>query len=60
MPDPPALPDYYPVTFIKVDGLYCTSDDESMKNLLKNRALDKGYQDETRGIFEDMKKDKGK
>jgi len=56
VPEPPALPEYYPVTFIRKDGLYCTSDDESARNLLKNRVLDKGYQAEMRGALDDMKK----
>ena len=55
VPDPPALPEYYPVTFVKKDGHYCTSDDESARNLLKNRVLDRGYQAEMRGTLESMK-----
>ena len=60
VPDPPVPPEYYSVTFVKQDNRYCTSDDDSAKNLLKNRALDKGYQSEMRGIFEGMKKGESK
>ncbi|MHB8110881.1 MAG: hypothetical protein ACYDHW_12730 [Syntrophorhabdaceae bacterium] len=60
VPDPPASPEYYPVTFVKKDGVYCASDEASAKNLLKNRVLDKGYQGELRGTLEDMKKGEGK
>lgn len=55
-PPVPAPPEYYPVTFVKKDGSYCTSDEKSAKNLLKNRAQDKGYQAEMRGSLEDMNK----
>lgn len=53
----PALPEkpvYYPVAWVKRDGYYCL-DQDSTKNLLKNRALDKGYQGELAGILEDLK-----
>jgi len=60
VPPLPSRPEYYPVTFVKQDNRYCTSDDDSARNLLKNRALDKGYQAEMRGALEDMKKGEGK
>ena len=60
VPPLPSRPEYYPVLFVKKDGLYCTSDDDSARNLLKNRALDKGYQTEMRGSLEDMKLGEGK
>lgn len=60
IPDPPALPEYYPVTFVKKDGHYCTSGDESARNLLKNRVLDKGYQAEMRDTLEGMKEGEGR
>jgi len=56
----PSLPEYYPVLFVKKDGHYCTSDEESAKNLLKNRVLDKGYQAEMRGSLEDMSQGEGR
>lgn len=59
-PPVPAPPAYYPVTFVAKDGSYCTSDEKSAKNLLKNRELDKGYQTEMRGSLRDMKKDASK
>lgn len=59
-PPVPAPPEYYPVTFVKKDGSYCTSDEKSAKNLLKNRELDKGYQAEMRGSLEDMNRNEGK
>lgn len=60
VPEPPAPPEYYPVTFVKKDGSYCTSDEASAKNLLKNRALDRGYQAEMRGSLEHMQQGEGK
>ncbi len=60
VPPLPSRPEYYPVLFVKKDGRYCTSDDDSARNLLKNRALDKGYQAEMRGSLEDMKQGEGK
>lgn len=60
IPEPPARPGYYPVTFVKKDGHYCTSDDASARNLLKNRVLDKGYQAEMRGTLEDLKEGEGR
>ncbi len=55
IPEPPAPPGYYPVRFVKKDGHYCTSDDESARNLLKNRVLDKGYQAEISDTLEGLK-----
>lgn len=60
VPPVPSPPEYYPVVFVKKDGFYCTSDEESAKNLLKNRVQDKGYQAEMRGSLEDMKQGAGK
>lgn len=55
LPEPPTRPEYYPVVFVKKDDRYCTSDEKSAKNLLKNRELDKGYQAEVKGMLEDLK-----
>jgi len=60
VPPLPSRPEYYPVTFVKQENRYCTADEDSAKNLLKNRVLDKGYQAEMRGSLELMKQGEGK
>lgn len=55
VPPLPEPPDYYPVAFVKRGDSYCLETPEDAKNLLKNRALDKGYQGELRGILQDLK-----
>jgi len=64
VPSPPPAPDYYPVEFQAPGStpasvpLYCL-DAENAKNLLMNRELDKGYQDEMKNILFNLKgKDK--
>lgn len=57
IPALPEEPEYYPVQWQWKDGQYCI-DEESAKNLLKNRQLDKGYQEEMRKIFESLKEQK--
>lgn len=52
--EPPAPPEYYPVTFTARDGLYCL-DPDNAKGLLKNRELDRGYQAEMRSTLESPK-----
>ncbi len=54
VPDLPAPPEYYTVRFEPVDGFYCL-DPENAGNLLKNRELDKGYQEELRTILMNLK-----
>ena len=54
VPPLPADPEYYPVVFVKKDGHYCL-DETQAKNILKDRALDKGYQGELKGTLESMK-----
>jgi hypothetical protein len=54
IPDPPAEPDYYPVTFGKGGDTY-TLDEANAKALLMNRELEKGYSDEMRGILMNLK-----
>jgi hypothetical protein len=61
----PKEPEYYPVQWqhppvspLTKGGIegggYCL-DEDNAKNLLKNRELDKGYQEEMRRILEGMK-----
>ncbi len=55
----PAPPEYYPVKFKSVEWApgqydYCL-DVDNAKNLLKNRELDKGYQEEMRDILNQLK-----
>ncbi len=52
VPEPPA---HYPVRFVKRDGSYCFETPEDAKNLLKNRELDSGYQEDLRGILTNLK-----
>ncbi len=59
VPEPPAPPEYYPVTFTARDGFYCL-DPDNAKGLLKNRELDRGYQTEMRGTLEGMKEGEGR
>ena len=54
IPPLPAEPQYYPVEFRKIDNNYCL-DAQNAKNLLKNRELDKGYQQELREILQGLK-----
>ncbi len=56
IPDPPAPPEYYHVQWYKIDGNYCVTA-ESAKNLLKNRELDKAYQQELLEILKELKND---
>ena len=53
IPELPAKPGYYSVEFQKNGGLYCV-DEGNAKNLLKNREVDKGYQEELRTIIEGL------
>ena len=55
VPALPAAPVYYPVIFVERGGSYCFETPGDAKNLLKNRALDKGYHGELKGILEDLK-----
>lgn len=52
----PAEPAYYPVAFVKSDGLYCL-DGESARGLLKNRELALGYAEELKSILTNLKGD---
>ncbi len=54
IPDLPQEPEYYPVQWHMSGMSYCL-DEGNAKNLLKNRGLDKGYQEELRNILEGMK-----
>ncbi len=54
VPSPPAAPGYYPVEFTEQGGMYCL-DLGNAKNLLKNRELDRGYQDEMKEILDQLK-----
>ena len=54
IPSIPASPEFYPVSFIKRDEYYCI-DAENARNLLKNRELEKGYQDELKEILNQIK-----
>lgn len=54
IPPLPESPQYYSVEFLKKDDLYCL-DRENAKNLLKNRELDKAYQEELRTIIESLR-----
>ena len=53
IPEPPAKPEYYRVIFQKQNELYCI-DEDNAKNLLKNREIDKAYQEEMSGILEGL------
>ena len=55
IPEPPSPPEYYPVGFIVKDGFYCFDSVDSAKGLLKNRELDKGYQEECKNILTNLK-----
>jgi len=57
IPDPPAEPDYYPVTFGKTGDAY-TLDEANAKALLMNRELEKGYSEELKGILTNLKGEK--
>lgn len=59
MPPLPSQPDYYQPRFRAAGDDYCV-DAEGARKLLKNRALDRSYQEELKGILEDMKKGGGK
>lgn len=52
-PPLPVEPEYYSVDFKNIQGNYCL-DPENAKNLLKNRELDKGYQEEMREILQGL------
>ena len=54
VPPLPAPPEYYSVEFKAREGLYCL-DMDNAKNLLKNRELDKAYQEETGSILMQLK-----
>lgn len=54
IPDLPKEPEYYPVQWQSKDGMYCV-DEGSAKNLLKNRELDKGYQEEMKEILKHLR-----
>ena len=59
IPPLPAEPEYYSVQFKSVEWApgqydYCL-DPENAKNLLKNRELDKGYQEEMKEILQGLK-----
>ena len=54
IPDPPAEPDYYPVTFNKSGDSYML-DEGNAKALLMNRELDKGYREELKSILMNLK-----
>lgn len=55
VPDLPKEPEYYPVKWYPYDLMFYCVDRIDAKNLLKNRELDKGYQEEMRKILEGMK-----
>ncbi len=57
IPDLPKEPEYYPVQWQVKDGLYYFNA-ENAKNLLKNRELDKAYQEETKEILQHLKEQK--
>ena len=57
VPDLPQEPEYYPVVWHNKLGFYCL-DAENAKNLLKNRELDKGYQEEMKTILQSLKEQK--
>ena len=50
----PTKPEYYSVEWQSMTGLYCIDEDNAI-NLLKNRELDKSYQEEIRNILENLK-----
>lgn len=54
IPSIPAMPEYYPVSFTERDECYCI-DAENAKNLLKNRELEKGYEEELKDILNQLK-----
>lgn len=53
IPELPSMPEYYSVTWQKEKDLYCIDLDKA-KGLLKNRELDKGYQEELKKILEGL------
>jgi hypothetical protein len=53
----PKEPEYYEVKWQEKNGIYCV-DKDNAKNLLKNRELDKGYQEEMREILKHQKEQK--
>ena len=58
IPDLPLPPEYFEVQWQSKDGLYCV-DADGAKALLKNRELDKGYQEEMQKILKHLKEQKG-
>jgi hypothetical protein len=54
VPEPPAEPAYYTVTWQAGDGRYCL-DPENAKNLLKNTEIMKANKNEMRGILIDLR-----
>ena len=54
IPDLPEEPEYYQVKWHMCYSFYCI-DAENAKALLKNRALDKAYQEELRTILEHLR-----
>ncbi len=54
VPEPPPRPEYYPVTWQAKDDQY-SLDAQNARNLLKNRELDKGYQEEMEEILKQLK-----
>jgi len=54
VPDLPPAPEYYPVIWQVNGSMYCVAEDSAL-NMLKNRELDKGYQEEMREILKQMK-----
>jgi hypothetical protein len=54
VPEPPAEPDYYAVTFAKSGDRYVL-DEMNAKALLMNKALTDGYAEEMRSILTNLK-----